>query len=90
MATVINFLSPFSQFDAYINKYIKYQYMVFGYNTKVAKIPCIPILGSCRESLHTYYILNIYDIPIKYIQWYVYIVCYIDAYIAGEYYGPGF
>ncbi len=28
--------------------------MPFGYNTKVAKISCIPILGSCRESLRTY------------------------------------
>ena len=34
-----------------------YAHMDFGYTTQklqVAKISCIPILGSCRESLRTY------------------------------------
>ena len=43
-----------------------------------------------RGPLRIYYILNIIICSIKHIQWYVYLVCYIHVYIAGEYYGPGF
>ncbi len=67
--------------------------MVFGYKTKVAKISCIPILGSCRESLRTFMaILNTCNIFYQiYTNGMSILYAISIVYIAGEYCcDPGF
>ena len=79
LATVINFISPFSQFDAYIHKLLDIDIWFLATKRKLRKSPAFQFLVLAVNHFVLMAILNACNISIKYIQWYVYLVCYIHC-----------
>ena len=77
MATVINFISPFSQFDAYIHKLLDIDIWFLATKRKLRKSPAFQFLVLAVNHFVLMAILNTCNISIKHLQWYVYLVCYI-------------
>ena len=77
LATVINFISPFSQFDAYIHKLLDIDIWFLATKRKLRKSPAFQFLVLAVNHFVLMAILNTCNISIKYLQWYVYLVCYI-------------
>ncbi len=79
MATVINFISPFSQLDAYIHKLLDIDIWFLATTRKLRKSPAFQFLVLAVNHFVLIAILNTCNISIKYIPWYVYLVCYIHC-----------
>ena len=79
LATVINFISPFSQFDAYIHKLLDIDIWFLATKRKLRKSPAFQFLVLAVNHFVLMAILNTCNISIKHLQWYVYLVCYIHC-----------
>ena len=73
LATVINFISPFSQFDAYIHKLLDIDIWFLATTRKLRKSPAFQFLVLAVNHFVLMAILNTI-LYLSNIQWYVYLI----------------